>query len=452
MASYRGPAWLLDQVAGPTRVRVVNDAIVQGLRDELAEMPHHPRTKEPCSTAMISSTLTLLRAATAAWAAVVGVPCPVTRSPKGSARRVGSRRARRTPTAREVHRIAEAARPALRLVLYLIFTTGILPTEALRIRLHDIDLRRRRIKIRGAGVRGRPGAIASRWVYPPRLVWPLLEDTCGAPFVVRGLVHGPGWLFPGRTPGLPLQSVDKGLRGACERAFGRGGRRYTLMDVRRLWQSLAREMGLPRAVVRGTWSEADPARRVGPRRTAGKLKAVRDHLPEWIDRASGRTPRKSPPVEWWEPEIGRRRKDSASKWPECHAAQHPPVHQQTPHLSGPRSAVGHAGQLEGPASTPPLSRSPGRPAARPDRRRSRDDGQLRALASADRRQDTGPVAQTEPNWTTDEVRALLRKARLRGQGEVALAWLTVEFVRHPEVGERLTQFLDGLAASLDDGE
>ena len=426
-------------------------------RDWLAKVTH-PRTHRRLSTSMISRVLTLLRETADRWAGAGAIPSRVTRRPAGSLSRVGRRRPRRPPSPTELAALLGVNSDDTTLALVLAGGAGLRPGEMLGLRTSDIECRRGRIPVRGGSVPGRPGVPQTRHVQPAAWVWPILAELvpAGSP---------DGWLFPGADPRHPRRRLDKLMRTACKRAFGAGGQRFTLMDVRRLWQRAARRKRLPRAVVRGSWTEArSPRWRGRVQQGLGELSREwrrLDTLPGLPAGRSGRVPRRAPRGRYSEPEVPwpmtempplradrlanralpLRRPAPPEPQPEPVRMDEPEVGLSLPAAQG----RGRRGRLLG-SPRPPggLPRHDGgrerSPSTSPARRReeARRDAREQQLSAREE------ALRTREQQMADE----LARAHRAGQAEVAAVWMAAEIARSPELGAAVREALARLHAEM----
>jgi hypothetical protein len=140
------------------------------------------------------------------------------------------------------------------LMVALVAGCGLLEIEALRLYAGDVDLAQARVRVAGGRIRGRPGLVGERWVWMPRWVLDIFWAT------ITGIATLPldAPLFPCRgDPTRPRSSFARTIRQAAEREGLAqhpkiGWQIYSLTALRRLPQALARAMGAPRSLVRGT--------------------------------------------------------------------------------------------------------------------------------------------------------------------------------------------------------
>lgn len=177
-------------------------------------------------------------------------------------RRIGGRRPRRRPSPGEVMRLLEVSDPTLRGAIVGAVAAGLLPSEILLQEVRDTGRGAACLRVVHPRTRGLPGvqmvrvAPLAAWGRP---IWLAARRQVQCPFPDAAVLPGEG-----PDPRVAKQSLDKALRGACLRAFGRRGARYTWLELRLVFQDAAVSAGLPRAVVRGTNSIAD--RGLGRRR------------------------------------------------------------------------------------------------------------------------------------------------------------------------------------------
>ena len=178
----------------------------------------------------------------------------------------------------ELQRLLHAAFRAERPPLALALGGGLSEHEARGLRRDDLLVRTSRRRLRAPDGRTRTVTVATVQVTVPASrtadpyglglvrVAPLpgwaVDLIASSP---KGLLSQPGsaYLFPHRSdPDRPRDSFRSMMTRLCARALGPRGARYSMADLRRAWQVIAREADLPRAVVRQSWSvEPDPAGR-----------------------------------------------------------------------------------------------------------------------------------------------------------------------------------------------
>ena len=446
-ASWRGAGRLVKELFGATPAREVDDRFVAAARRKLANMDH-PRTGRPVGSGMISRSLTVLRTLASTHARLARQPCRVTRSPHGSGKRAGSRRLRATPDIPVLRRVLEAADPVLAVALALATTTMLGTSQLLRLRWGDLDFSKLSIRVEGGGVRGRRDVPMATWVLPPKWVWQLLLERYEE--VGDGRERAPlDWVFTGRVAGRPrVTGFDALLRRACGTA---GCRSYTLGDFRRLGQSVAREAGASRSVVRGTVTEEDPRRARSWHSSAmAERKVLARHWSELAAGPLGRVPRHPPKVRYFEPELAPDR-PAATTWAVPGAvleriAVGPALVPAVPEGGG--TVPRRPGQL----SLPPPDQQPAASADGRAQRQSPGRGRYPAEAqppcrSPDKRAEGDDDG--EPIASLDE---LLARARNMGRLEVAALWSIRELIgAGPVIRGQIAELLQHVG-DLDVGE
>ncbi len=174
--------------------------------------------------------------------------------------------------------LAPHLKPKPLLALHLAAGAGLLSGEILGLTTGAFDWEQRRVWIESGSARGHPEVAASRYVYPAAWTWTAIER--------RVSPTGPDrLLFPGKTPGVPLERLDRTIKRACRRAFTDDGQFFTLLDARAFHQAAMKQLGLPQAVVAGSLCE-DGRREVGRARLSRWRKAQSDVARAWtqIDR------------------------------------------------------------------------------------------------------------------------------------------------------------------------
>ncbi|MFH1465049.1 MAG: hypothetical protein ABIO70_11750 [Pseudomonadota bacterium] len=168
-------------------------------------------------------------------------------------RRKVRRRRRSVGTPEEVRRLIEASPTVVRIAIVLFAGMGLLLGEALALRVEDLDTARYAFRIRHAGLRG-PWDAATDHLRPIPL-W-------GNDILQSGLAElastSPRQLLFASPRGQdrPMTNLASLIRqaaiaaGLC--APGDNDPRWTPSGLRLLYQALARGLGLPRALVRGT--------------------------------------------------------------------------------------------------------------------------------------------------------------------------------------------------------
>lgn len=226
------------------------------------------------SPEVATRTVSMVRKAAAAWARATGLPSPVARRAPAPSAPAPRRSARPVPSLREVQRLLHVAFPAERPVLALALGGGLGEQEIRSLRGGDLLVRRGRRRVRWLD--GRTGSVATLSVHvvvpaaagldpyglgsvrvAPLPTW-VIEILAASPD--RPLDREEGvYLFPHRSdPDRPRSGFRSMMQRLNTQAFGPKGARWSVADLQRAWQVVAREAGLARAVVRGSWSMEPP--------------------------------------------------------------------------------------------------------------------------------------------------------------------------------------------------
>jgi len=141
-----------------------------------------------------------------------------------------------------------------RLAAALALGAGCTEKELLGLRAGDFSLRKQSVRVRGGRTRGRPGRKTLRYQPVAAWAWALVLDEAPC---VRGK-RRQRYLFPRRgAPDRPRIDLNRGIRRGCLDAFGDGECSITLGALRRLWQQLMRDAGMPRVEIRQSYSLID---------------------------------------------------------------------------------------------------------------------------------------------------------------------------------------------------
>jgi len=253
--------WVCDAVGGTT--------LAEWDEEELERWANGYSTwalDEGRSGELVGRDLSLLRRALHDGQLALGMKPLVEHDGPTDNKRRGTRAPRRPISALEaVPAMLEALRKRglAQFVLALIAGCGLWEAQVLRLRVADLDLAGRRIRVHGPVVRGKPGVAADCWVTMPGWVWDLLW------VAVPRLATLPmdALLFPNRKDSSrPRSSFRRTFLAAAERAglaphAKHGMAIYSPSALRRLGQAVLRNNGAPR-MLRGTVAApAKPTRR-----------------------------------------------------------------------------------------------------------------------------------------------------------------------------------------------
>ena len=205
------------------------------------------------SSGLVSADMRVFRQAV--HRAQVTLGAPRVRQSWGGPRPAQARKAapRPTPTPPDVRQLLEVSGAMLAMAIALIVGCGLLPSELMALRVRDLNPSEAWVWVYHRGVRGWGQAESCRAVRVPDWAWQLVKRA------LPGLARMPkdALLFCSpRDPSQPWTSLGRSLRRAAVRAGlqAKGARddRWTPLGLRRLYQDVARKLGLPRALVRGT--------------------------------------------------------------------------------------------------------------------------------------------------------------------------------------------------------
>jgi integrase len=242
---YRSSARRLDARVGALHARDVHDPLLDRLGRRWSTGP------EALAAETVRRDLSLLRRLVARWGEMFYLPARVTRRPKGPGRRQGERAPRTTPGPETVLVVLEVLGSEHRAAAALAGGAGLAESEILPLRVADLDLKRRLVRVRTGRTRGRPGARVLRvesiaaWAFD--LLLAEMDWIPGAP--------SDRLLFPNRDdPSRPRADLNRGFASASRQALDEGAGPVTLGSLRRLWQHVLREGGAPRAALRQSYS------------------------------------------------------------------------------------------------------------------------------------------------------------------------------------------------------
>jgi hypothetical protein len=153
----------------------------------------------------------------------------------------------------QVRCLLQVASNLVAAAIALIVGCNLLPSELLALRVGDICIPETHVRVLHLGVRGRGGAFGARYVRIPSWAWQLVRRAW--PRLAR--MESTDLLFASpRDATRPWQGLNRALRRAAVQAGlqakGAKDPRFTPMGLRRLHQIIARQAGLPRALVRGS--------------------------------------------------------------------------------------------------------------------------------------------------------------------------------------------------------
>jgi len=233
---------------GHLRVAELTEADLLQLRQEYeAARPDAPRG------GLLGADLRILRQAVHRAQQTLGV-VRVKRTWGGSRpAKHGKAKPRQTVTPHEVRQLLQASSEVLAAAIALIVACGLLPSELLALRVSDLNVPEHLLHVRHRGVRGWNRGLARRHVRIPPWAWQ---------FVLRAwprlsVMPRNRLLFPSRNdPKKPWTNLGRAIRQAATRAGlqapDASDPRWTPSGLRLLYQEIARKVGLPRALVRGT--------------------------------------------------------------------------------------------------------------------------------------------------------------------------------------------------------
>jgi integrase len=208
---------------------------------------------EAMSAALIQADMRLLRQAVFRAQEVLGdVRVRARWTP--TRRRAGKKpKERPGVTLREVRRLLAVSEPNLAAGIALIVGCGLLKGELLALRAGSMPMPEQAVLVQHRGVRGWGQSPASRALRVPFWAWQFVQRAW------PGLARMPreAMLFPSpRDPETPWDNIGRAIHRAAVaaglQADGAADPRWTPTGLRRLFQALAREAGVARAVVRGT--------------------------------------------------------------------------------------------------------------------------------------------------------------------------------------------------------
>jgi len=296
--TLRAAARAAIRFAGELRCVEMDAEVIEGLRPQIAE---------EYAAGTTARVLSMIRQAVRVHAELCGIEIGSLVARRGG-RRVGRRRPRLRPSPEEVMRLLEVSDSTLRGAIVGAAAAGLLPSELLLQRVCDTGKGAVCLQVVHPRTRGLPGVIMDRLA--PMAVWG--RPVWRAAVLRIGCPYPDATVFPGEHPDprVAKQSLDKALRGACRRAFGRGGLRFTWLELRLFFQDAAVSAGLPRAVVRSTNSVAD--RGLGRRRAKRLERQAAAFAEAWTNlhqppsgwtkragrRAPGGTPADQPEGVW----------------------------------------------------------------------------------------------------------------------------------------------------------
>ena len=135
-------------------------------------------------------------------------------------------------TGEELAKYLAAASPNLRDLATLLVHTGLRPGEALALRLDDVDLDARRLRVREGKTRAAKRTIPLHPEALRLLAWRIATSN----------ERQSPWVFPSqRLPGQHIQNFEE----AHERALQRSGVRFVLYDLRHTWATRMAALGTP---------------------------------------------------------------------------------------------------------------------------------------------------------------------------------------------------------------
>ena len=172
------------------------------------------------------------------------------RPPRG---KTGKKTKRAVAQLLQVRSLLEVSSTLVAAAIALIVGCNTLPSELLVLRAGDISIPETHVRVQHLGVRGRGGAFGARYVRIPVWAWQLVRRAW--PRLAR--MKATDLLFPSpRDATRPWQGLNRALRKAAVQAGlqakGDKDSRWTPMGLRRRHQIIARQAGLPRALVRGS--------------------------------------------------------------------------------------------------------------------------------------------------------------------------------------------------------
>lgn len=233
---------------GQLRVAELSEADLVRVRERYREEFQGERLKE-----LIQVDMRILRQAVHRGQVALGMAPEAPTWGRPGRGKGGGKRQRDKASLHQVRSLLEVSTALLAAAIALIVGCGLLPSEVLALRAIDLNIPGTFVRVLHRGVRGWGDAIAERHVYIPHWAWQFVRRAW--PGLAR--MNPDELLFPSRDdPHRPWQNLNRALRRAAVQAGlqAEGGRdsRWTPTGLRRIYQAIARQVGLPRALVRGT--------------------------------------------------------------------------------------------------------------------------------------------------------------------------------------------------------
>lgn len=241
---YRASARRLVERVGGVRMEQVDDRLLERLGREWVEGPKR------LAAETARRDLALLRRLAIRWAWACCRQPAVQERPRGPRRRQGGRAPRSVPTPEQVVRLLGLLDSTHLVGAALAGGAGLSESEILRLRVRDLDLRRRIVTVRSGRTRGRPGSRVLR-------LEPIAAWACALLEAKLDWIAGADprqLIFPNRRdPTRPRSDLNRGFAAASQGLDG-DGPGVTLGGLRRLWQAVMRQCGVPRAALRQSYS------------------------------------------------------------------------------------------------------------------------------------------------------------------------------------------------------
>ena len=241
---YRASARRLVERVGGTRIHRVDDAFLERKGRQWVNGP------DALAAETARRDLALLRRLAVRWAWACGQQPIVRENPSGPRRRQGTRAPRSTPGPDEVGAVLEVLDSTHLVGAAFAGGAGLGESEILGLRVRDLDLRRRMVTVRTGRTRGRPGSRVLR--REPIAAWACA--ILGAELTWIDGADPDQLIFPNRrAPTRPRSDLNRGFAVASRRTDD-SAPPVTLGSLRRLWQAVMRQGGVPRAALRQSYS------------------------------------------------------------------------------------------------------------------------------------------------------------------------------------------------------
>lgn len=295
---YRASARRLLDAAGHELMLDVDDALLEVIEERLVLCHTTCRSAEVgqfLAPDAVSRDVGLLHKLAVQWAYAAQID-PLVSGPRRKRGKPAEKQQElllcHPPSIHEFGELLVASDPALRAAMGLAVGGGLGHSQILNLQFEQIDAEDRSVQLRARGSAGLRGEVRLVWL--PGWAWDLLQPVLlGLTRAVARRREDSWWMadiddrqrktvgqvFLGRgAASRGRTDFNQPVKRACEAAFGPSGARYTMSDLHTLWMAVARARGLPRAVVRGSWSMplngTPPARALAAKQMAqewGKL-------------------------------------------------------------------------------------------------------------------------------------------------------------------------------------